>query len=101
MSEIKTDPRDASQLVVTGELNFTTAPGLLEQGSALLAGLGARVGLDLAGVTRADSAGLALLIGWTRAARGHNTAIEFRNVPPQLMAIARVSGLDGVLPVSK
>ena len=96
---IEADPRDAAALYVTGELNFATVPALLEQGNALLAArAGARVSLDLRAVTRGDSAGLALLIEWMRTARRHGSAIEFRNIPPQMLAIARVSGLDGVLP---
>lgn len=98
MSEIKADQRDASVLNVSGELSFASVPALLEQGNALLAGRGARIQIDLVGVTRADSAGLALLIEWLRVARHHRTSIEFRNIPPQMLAIARVSGLDGLLP---
>ena len=99
MSRIQADPGDAAALRVAGELNFATVPLLLEQGNALLAGrAGARVSLDLREVTRGDSAGLALLIEWMRTARRQGSAIEFRNIPPQMLAIARVSGLDDVLP---
>lgn len=100
MSEIKVDPQDPERVTVSGELSFASAPVLLEQGAALLAGHGGRIRLDLGGVTRADSAGLALLIEWLRIARRRQLAIEFRNIPPQLLAIARVSGLDRILPVA-
>jgi phospholipid transport system transporter-binding protein len=101
MNEIKADPRDADLLTVSGELSFATVPALLEQGSVLLAGCGERIRLDLGGVTRADSAGLALLIEWLRIARRRRAVIEFRNIPPQMLAIARVSGLDSVLPLAQ
>jgi phospholipid transport system transporter-binding protein len=100
MSEISLDPNDPDLLRVNGELSFATVPRLLESGAALLAGRRAPVLLDLGGVTRADSAGLALLVEWLRVARGLRTDILYRNVPPQMLAIARVSGLDGVLPVA-
>jgi len=101
MSEISPDPCDPDLLRVNGELSYATVPDLLEQGAALLAGRSARVRLDLGGVTRADSAGLALLVEWLRAARGRRADIVFRNVPPQMLAIARVSGLDGILPMDE
>ncbi|MBK9132386.1 MAG: STAS domain-containing protein [Gammaproteobacteria bacterium] len=98
MSEIRVDPGDPAALSVNGELNFSTVPALLERGAALLAGRAGAVRLDLGGVTRADSAGLALLIEWLRVARRNRASIEIRNMPAQLRAIARVSGLDAILP---
>lgn len=98
MSEIRVDPGDPAALSVNGELNFSTVPALLERGSALLAGRAGAIRLDLGGVTRADSAGLALLIEWLRVARRNHASIEIRNMPAQLRAIARVSGLDAILP---
>ena len=50
--------------------------------------------VDLAAVERADSAGLALLVEWLRAARGRGARLRFDNVPAQLRAIAATSGLD-------
>jgi phospholipid transport system transporter-binding protein len=54
--------------------------------------------IDLAGVSRADSAGVALLIEWLREARGRGQDLRFINAPPQMMAIIRVAGLDKLLP---
>lgn len=101
MSEIKADPRNPALLQVSGELSFATVPALLEQGAALLAGRGDRIRLDLGGVTRADSAGLALLIEWLRLARRRRAEVEFSNIPPQMLAIARVSGIEDVLPLAR
>jgi phospholipid transport system transporter-binding protein len=81
---------------LSGELVFDTVPDLLE--SARLFESDARiVALDLEGVSRADSAGIALLIEWLRAARARGKSVSFINVPPQMVAIARVSGVDGLL----
>lgn len=98
MSELRVDPGDPAAVSVSGELNFSTVPALLERGAALFATGGDRIRLDLGGVTRADSAGLALLVEWLRIARRRHADIEIRNMPEQLRAIARVSGLDGILP---
>ncbi|OOZ40916.1 hypothetical protein BOW53_05890 [Solemya pervernicosa gill symbiont] len=58
------------------------------------------VTVDLREVEKADSAGLALLIDWMRQAKQHEHEIEYVNIPQQMMAIARVSGLDKVLPLT-
>lgn len=87
-------------LAVEGPLTFESAGGLLVEGMRLLDG-DAHVCLDLAGVTRADSAGLALLVEWQRAARRRGFALELRHMPAQLLAIARLTGLDGLLGASE
>lgn len=79
-----------------GALAFSTVNALQRQAETLLDE--PRVRVDLAAIERVDSAGLALLIEWTRRARALDGSIEFVNMPAQLMKIARLSGLDGILP---
>ncbi len=55
------------------------------------------VTLDLNAVTRADSAGLALMVEWLRAPKRSNARIRVVNMPEQMMAITRISKLDKVL----
>lgn len=55
---------------------------------------------DLSGVEKTDSAGLALLVEWMAWGEKHQKPIRFVNIPRQMMDIARVSGLDRILPVS-
>ena len=52
---------------------------------------------DLGGIEAADSAGLALLVGWQRTARRAGGRIHFRGTPAALKAIAGLSGVDGDL----
>lgn len=100
MGEVRPDPAQSGHYLVSGELGFSTVPALLERGRSMFAAGASALRLDLGGVSRADSAGLALLIEWFRAARAAGQDIVFINVPPQMFAMARVSGLDGVLPLS-
>ncbi|MDZ7808811.1 MAG: ABC transporter substrate-binding protein [Arhodomonas sp.] len=65
---------------------------------AALPGSGDAV-VDLSAVERADSAGLALVLEWVRAARAARTAGPFPGNARQLLAIARVSGVDAILPL--
>lgn len=57
--------------------------------------------VDLRGVERADSAGVALLVAWMRSARHAQRDIRFLNMPSQMLNIARVSGLDAILPLGR
>jgi phospholipid transport system transporter-binding protein len=56
--------------------------------------------IDLGGVTRADSAGLALLLEWQRTAGEDGDELVYRDLPEQLAAIARVSNLAELLPAN-
>jgi phospholipid transport system transporter-binding protein len=86
--------------LLEGELGFATVPGMLQHPGADMRGLdGIRV--DLKGVTRADSAGLALLIEWLRESERAGVSIRFVNVPLQLLSIARVCGLEEILSLSR
>lgn len=84
------------RLAARGELGFETAARALRDGTAMIAGQGEQV-VDLAGITEADSAGLAVLVEWLAAARARGAGLRYENVPGQLLAIARISDLDGLL----
>jgi len=89
---------DSDLLTVKGELTFVTANAIFQQSQALFAPISA-LDIDLANVTRSDSAGLALLVEWIRSARQKNKTIVFHNVPDQILAIAGASGVDELLPI--
>ncbi|MGD2137215.1 MAG: STAS domain-containing protein [Gammaproteobacteria bacterium] len=85
--------------LLQGELGFDTVLAVLEHAGADMTDAG-EIEVDLRGVTRADSAGLALLIEWLRESERRGNRIAFVNVPVQLMSIARVCGLDEILSLS-
>lgn len=82
---------------VSGALTFETVPAVAHASATLLSG-GGDINLDLQGVRHADSAGLALLIEWMRAARAQEKRIVFKNIPLQMRAMATMSGLESILP---
>lgn len=88
------------RLTLHGELSFSTVPGLWRDSLRLLEDLD-EIHIDLKGVERSDSAGLALLVEWMRAAKRLGKPVQFLNIPTQMLAIARVSSLDQVLPLSR
>ena len=89
-------------LLLSGELSMATVPELLEQLSTqgALRNAEGEILIDLQGVERADSAGLALLIEWQRLAGQQQKSIRFCNIPAQMLAIARLSGVDELLSLS-
>jgi phospholipid transport system transporter-binding protein len=87
---------DQGRWRLSGELGFGTVSGILKDSRAGLSD-GDDIEVDLSGVTRADSAGLALLVEWLRAAERAGRSISFVNMPAQMQSIARICGLDDIL----
>ncbi len=85
------------RFLLTGDLDFDDVPQLLDASAAMFAHEGARLVMDLSGVRRTTSVGLALMVEWLRRARHTNKSIEFHNVPAQMLSMAKISGLDGIL----
>ena len=52
----------------------------------------------MAGVTRCDSAAVALLLEWVRLAESRGARIAFRSLPRALEAIASISDVEDLLP---
>ncbi|MFN2308511.1 MAG: lipid asymmetry maintenance protein MlaB [Gammaproteobacteria bacterium] len=100
MSRASLKRADDGRLTLEGELSFTTVKRLLGEAQRLFEQV-EDIRIDLRGISRSDSAGLALLVEWMRGAQRLDKPIQFLNIPPQMLAIARVSGLDQVLPLSR
>jgi phospholipid transport system transporter-binding protein len=90
---------DNGQFALSGDLIFESAPRLLLEGEAAFAAAG-RAEIDLARVGRIDSAGLALLLEWSIAARGGGRSVSYRNMPAGLAALAGISDVSELLPAT-
>jgi phospholipid transport system transporter-binding protein len=87
---------DNNSLQISGTLSFENARAVCEQGLKLLPQAQQAV-FDFAAVERCDSAALALLTAWARAAKTAGKEARFTNLPSQLFDIACLSNLDKVL----
>jgi phospholipid transport system transporter-binding protein len=85
---------------VRGEMSFATVNRLLAVSQEVFKDKSC-LEIDLSQVKRADSAGLALLVEWMARARRGNAGIRFLNMPEQMSAIARMTGVDTLLPASE
>lgn len=88
------------RLAIAGELSFASVPQLWLRWRELANG-GQTLDIDLCAVQRSDSAGLALLIECMRHARQTGQSVRFFNIPPQMLDMARVSGLEAMLPLQQ
>jgi phospholipid transport system transporter-binding protein len=88
----------SGRVVVTGELTFGTAREARQVGVLVLESSRAeRIVVDCSAVTRADSAGLAVLLDWLAWGRRRARPLSLQNLPASLIAIARISEVDGLL----
>ena len=87
-------------LKVSGDLGFADVVAIKEQGVNLLDKTESNVEISLAGVTRAGSAAVSLLLSWLRYASENEIKLVFSHLPDDLYGVARVSGIDQILPIA-
>lgn len=96
MSKFELNDLGEGRFALDGEMTFETAERILlaseepfEQHT--------RIEVDLSGVTRADSAGLALLLEWITWANHTVREIRFLSMPERVLAIARTTEVEQLL----
>jgi phospholipid transport system transporter-binding protein len=90
--------REGRRILVSGPVTLTNVAGILEEGRRHLEE-GVRV-VDLAEVSEMDSSLLAMMLAWLRDAKARNRELAFANPPEALQSIARLYGVDGLIPVA-
>jgi phospholipid transport system transporter-binding protein len=92
--------REGRRITVSGAVTLANAARLLEEGRQHLAE-GART-VDLGEVTELDSSALALILAWLRDARAAGKReLAFANLPPSLQTLARLYGVEELVPVAR
>jgi phospholipid transport system transporter-binding protein len=81
------------------DLSFGTVVASLPRGIAILAAApaGSAVTIHLGAVSKADSAGLALLVDWLAAARARGITLKFDGLSTSLRALAKLSDVEALL----
>jgi len=96
MNKFELNDLGEGRFALNGEVTFETAERILlaseepfEQHT--------RIEVDLAGVTKSDSAGLALLLEWITWANHTVREIRFLSMPERVQAIARTTEVEQLL----
>ncbi len=81
-----------------GALTFANARSARSEGLHALRTSSARdLEVDCSGITRSDSAGLAVLLDWMAVMKKEGRPLCFANLPPGLLAVARISAVEEML----
>lgn len=83
---------------LSGELDADSVPGLLRTTRNAFH-KDREMTINLADVTRADSAGVALLLDWLRQARAAQSTLHYHNTPQQMRDMIHFCALEQVLPL--
>ncbi len=90
--------RDGRRMFVGGPVTLANAGRVLDEGRRHLEE-GVRA-VDLSEVTDMDSSLLAVLLTWLRDARSRDQELVFAKLPEALQTIARLYGVDALLPAA-
>ncbi len=96
VSDFDLTDRGAGHFELKGEMSFNTAEQILRDSEKVFQRQ-TKISIDLAGVTRTDSAGLALLLEWIGRAGRSGSEISFIAVPEKLRAIAETAEVQQLL----
>lgn len=84
------------RFVLRGDMTFDTAERILRASEEPFEDH-TRIEVDLSGIEKADSAGLALLLEWITWANHTVREIRFVDMPERVLAIARTTEVDSLL----
>ena len=96
MSEFELQDQGNGSFVLSGELSFKTVEQILRASEGPF-DQHTRIEVDLSGVEKADSAGLALLLEWITWANHTVREIRYAGMPERILAIAKTTEVDHLL----
>jgi phospholipid transport system transporter-binding protein len=79
-----------------GRMTYANAAAVLENGLGVLRASQTCI-VDLTAVQETDSAGLAVLLEWRADAIKRGASLRYRNIPAQILAVARISEVQSLL----
>ena len=97
MSAAKLQSVGEGRFRIEGDLDYESVTHLLDEDDALFSQSEQQVEVDLGGIRRTTSVGLALMLEWLRQAHNRNITLHFSHVPEQMLAMAKVSQLESLL----
>ena len=92
-----TDPR---LYELAGQLIYDNARTSVAAGETLLRAHECKLVLDFSQVDRVDTAGIAVILSWTRLAQKNKQSLSVKGLPAQALALIQNSGLTTLLPIT-
>lgn len=89
---------NADMLLLTGDVTSENVASLRDKGESIIRQMTSQGTVDLAGLCSANTITLSLLLSWLRFARRCNVSLVISQSPGKLFDMARVSGLELILP---
>ncbi len=96
VSEFNLQDQGDGRFLLSGEMSFRTAERILRASEGPFEEH-TRIEVDLSGVEKADSAGLALLLEWITWANHTVREIRYASMPERILAIAKTTEVDHLL----
>jgi len=96
VSEFDLQDQGEGRFALSGDMSFETANQILKSSESLFR-QHAALEIDLSGVGKADSAGLALMLEWKAQAGQCGASIQFIGIPKSLLAVARTSEVSDLI----
>lgn len=96
MAEFELRDAGSGRFALSGAMTFGTVEQILRQGEELFEAH-TRLEIDLSGVEKSDSAGLALLLEWITWANHTVREIRFTGMPDRVLAIAKTTEVEVLL----
>lgn len=93
MSKLNIIDQGSGEFIIDGDLTFASIDKDTVKSFAFLSSA-KEISIDLSKVNNTDSAGLALMIEWIKYSRQHRLHLSFKNIPEQLLTLAKLSGFD-------
>jgi phospholipid transport system transporter-binding protein len=94
MMQASVQVHEPEGVVLSGDLRFATVSAVRDRLERLVASGDSVCVVDFRAVTSADSSALSLWLCCQREAQSRNIRLEARNVPEDMLSIARLVGLD-------
>lgn len=102
MSEliVQRAPADPNEYLLSGQLTYDNAQTSLQAGNALFNQSDTALSLDFSRVDRVDTAGIAVLLAWTRLSQQNQQSLTLCHLPKQAQVLIENSGLTRLLPIA-
>lgn len=96
MSDFELKDSGDGKFILSGDMTFDTAERILSRSEEPFE-QHTSIEVDLSGVEKADSAGLALLLEWITWANHTVREIRYKGMPERVLAIAKTTEVDHLL----